>query len=60
MSKVKCRWKNCPIKIGFEIYFQNEEDETSAKKTLLPLIKKFFNSGNRLNQFCKEHKEGKK
>jgi len=42
----KCTTKQCPILLGFELYFQGEDDEINARKELLPLIKKLRRHGN--------------
>ena len=44
----KCNWRNCPIRFGFEIHHQGEEEEKDMRKSVLPLIKKYFKSGKRI------------
>lgn len=46
MKKRNCNWRNCPIRFGFEIYFQGEKEEKHARKHLYPFIEKFFKAGN--------------
>lgn len=45
------KFKDSTIKLGFEVYFQGEEDEKKARKELLPLIKKMWELGNRLRDY---------
>lgn len=50
-----CKWKECPIKLGFEIFFQAEDDEKWARKKILPLILKLFKLGTNIeNHFKKQ------
>lgn len=53
--KRKCKFGcNCPIKLGFEAYFQGEDDEKKARKKLLPLIRKLLKIGNALLPYIKK------
>lgn len=54
---MSCKFnKKCPIRIGFEIYFQGEKEEKEMRKSLLPLLKKLYDSGSRVLEGS--HKEG--
>ena len=37
--------RSCPVHLGFETYFQGEEDEKKARKDLIPWIIKVFKHG---------------
>jgi len=41
----KCNRDRCPIFLGFEVFFQGEDDEIEAREKLLPLLKKFYDWG---------------
>ena len=62
----QCKWKDCPVRYGFEVYYCGEEDEKWARKKILPLIKKLFNIGKPLQQYAikvnedRELKKGEK
>jgi len=47
----KCYWRDCPIRLGFELYYQGEKDEGKARKSLLPLLMKFLKTGRILKRF---------
>ena len=58
-KKSKCTWRKCPIRLGFELYFQGEDDEKEARKRLYPLIRKLYKMGKRLMQSYQEINEGR-
>lgn len=41
-------WENNEVRIGFELHYQDEEDEAEARKTLLPLLEFLFQMGFRI------------
>lgn len=59
-SEFNKAWKNSPTRIGFELYFQAEDDEKEARKGLYPFIRKLFDMGCVIQQFKKEHKNSKR
>ena len=62
-KKQKCSWKNCPIRFGFEMFYQGEDDEEKARKHILPTIREFFKSGSAVmrayDKVVKPKKKGK-
>ena len=54
-----CNWKDCYIRIGFEIFYTGEKEEKYARKHLLPHLKKLFDSGMRIKRACMDVKCGR-
>ena len=40
--------KHCPLLMGGEAYHKGEDDEWFYRKTLLPLLKKLYKTGERI------------
>ena len=51
--------KDCPIRMGFEVYFSGEEDEKAARDNLLPTLRQLFKLGSNLKEGLECVKSGK-
>lgn len=52
----KCTWKDCAVRIGFELFYQGEVGEDKARKNILPKLEAFFALGNNVKEAINEVK----